>query len=91
MANQHQQQHEKKVKNAYSHNERYDYVVVEFVSQNVSENQEKVQQENEQKYVMSAKVSRKERRKDRRARQNSWIVVNRPVSEFSVAESRVSH
>jgi len=91
MNNQSQkQQQEYNVKNVSKQKMGQDTVEVEWSVQDGYGKKKEDQQEKEKKYVMSRKVSWKERRKDRKKRQKSWMVVNQPVSEMSVMESRMS-
>ncbi len=87
-----EQHQEQKVKQHLEFELGYDYVEVEFLLQEVEKSPkvEEKKQKLSEKYELSPKVSFRELWKDRRQRQKSWVVVNHPVREESVMESRLS-
>ncbi len=67
----------------------YDYIEIEFILEDTES--PKVEEKPKQKYVLAPLVSRKEKRRDRKSRQKSSVKFIRPVSNFSVAQSRISY
>ena len=68
----------------------FEYIEIEFVQ----EEKEVLPVEEKPKstvYKLSAPISKKALRKDRKSRRKSSIQFNRPVSNFSVAQSRISY
>ncbi len=67
----------------------YDYIEVEFILEKTKESPKVEEQPKLKEYVLSPVISRKELRQDRRKRQKSFIKFERPVSVFSIADSRI--
>ena len=82
-------QHQK-MSNAIKQDLGVDYLEIEFILVDEEKSPKVDTKPNHETYELSAPISRKDMRKDRKSRRNSFVNFNRPVSNFSVAQSRIS-
>ena len=68
----------------------YHTIELEFIIQDFEELQPEEKPKEKERYQLSPKISWKEKRKDRKSRQKSWIKIDHNISEFSIAEYRIS-